>query len=98
MESVSIPLSLPPVKDEICFNQGSLKGEINSLFDHCVTRGTVVHFPRGAWHLDILVHICVNIGFQNTPKQVVAISKKTPLNKDFVLFDIRFDLLNLPDF
>ena len=36
----------------------------------------VIYSPRG--HSNILVYTCVNLGFNNTPKQVLTISKKTP--------------------
>ena len=51
------------------------------------------------WGFSDLMVYTWNIGFKNTPKQVLAFSNKTLLNKDFALFHIKLDPhSNLPDF
>ena len=50
------------------------------------------------WVTHLLMYTCMNIFFKNIPcKQVLAFSRKTPINKDFTLFHIKFCPLNLPE-
>ena len=51
----------------------------------------------GEGHSNILVYTCMNIGSKIPPNQVLAFLQENIPNKNFTLFHITFDPLNLPD-
>ena len=47
----------------------------------------------GRGHSDMQVHTCMNSGLKYTPKHSLVMMQKSPLNKDFVRFCLKFDSL-----